>query len=139
MKRLILVVAITWLLLGQILAAAPPPQGRGRKHAHKEHARSEYRSDSRVDMHVAFGRADVVIIRDHYAPRYRNLPPGLRKKLARGGQLPPGWQRKFEPFPVGLERRLPPLAPDYRRGVIDGHAVIYRSRSNVIVDIAVLF
>jgi hypothetical protein len=27
----------------------------------------------------------------------------------------------------------------YRRGLIDGHAVIYDSRTNVIVDVAVLF
>jgi hypothetical protein len=81
----------------------------------------------------------VTVIRDHYAPRYRDLPPGLQKKVARGGQLPPGWQKKFEPFPTVVERRLQPLPPDYRRGVIDGHAVIFDTRSNVIVDIAVLF
>jgi hypothetical protein len=92
-----------------------------------------------VGIHVAFASADVTILRNHYGPRYRNLPPGLQKKVARGGQLPPGWQKKFEAFPVVLERQLPSLPPDYRRGVIDGHAVIYNSRTNVIVDFAVLF
>jgi hypothetical protein len=59
--------------------------------------------------------------------------------VARGGQLPPGWQKKLEPFPVVVEQRLPVLPPDYRRGVLDGHAVIYNTRSHVIVDVAVLF
>lgn len=30
----------------------------------------------------------------------RPLPPGLRKKLARGGELPPGWKKKLEPGTV---------------------------------------
>ena len=94
---------------------------------------------TRVDVHVAFGSADVVILRDHYEPRYRNLPPGLQKKVARGGELPPGWKKKFEPFPVAIERRLPPLPAGYSRGVIDAHAVIYNTRTNVIVDVAMLF
>ena len=31
------------------------------------------------------------------------------------------------------------LPTPYKRGVLDGHAVIYSSRSNVIIDVAVLF
>ena len=79
------------------------------------------------------------MIREYYAPRYRNLPPGLQKKLARTGQLPPGWQKKMEPFPVVVERDLVVLPAGYRRGVIDGHAVIYDSRTHVMVDVAVLY
>jgi hypothetical protein len=63
----------------------------------------------------------------------------LQKKVARGGSLPPGWQKKFEPFPSVLERRLSPLPSGYRRGVLEGHAVIFNSRTNIIVDFAVLF
>jgi hypothetical protein len=88
---------------------------------------------------VTFASGDVVILRDYYAPRYRRLPPGLQKKVARGGELPPGWKKKFEPFPVEIEHRLPPLPTGYRRGVIDAHAVIFNTRTNVIVDVAVMF
>ena len=90
-------------------------------------------------VQATFSSADVRIIREHYAQRYRGLPPGLQKKYARTGQLPPGWQRKLEAFPVAIERRLPALPADYRRGVIDGHAVIVNGRTNVILDVAVLF
>ena len=90
-------------------------------------------------MRIVFSSHDVQIIREHYAPRYRRLPPGLQKKLARTGQLPPGWQKKMEPFPVVLERQLVTLPAGYQRGVIDGHAVIYRPGSSVIIDARVLF
>ena len=90
-------------------------------------------------IQVVFGRQETQIIREYYAPRYRNLPPGLQKKLQRTGQLPPGWQKRFEPFPVTLERQLVALPAGYRRGVMDGHAVIFDDRTHVIFDVAVLF
>ena len=90
-------------------------------------------------VHITFSTHEVGVIRDYYAPRYRPLPPGLQKKLARTGQLPPGWQKKFEPFPADIERRLVVLPAGYRRGVVDGHAVIFDDRTHVLVDVAVLF
>jgi hypothetical protein len=138
MKRLICATLAGVLLGGTVAAAAP--QGKSHKHARKGHgAPYEDTSGARVEAHFVFGSRDIILIRDHYAPRYRNLPPGLRKKVARGGQLPPGWRKRYEPFPFAIERRLPPLPTDYTRGVIDGHAVIYNTRSNIVVDVAVLF
>jgi hypothetical protein len=135
-KRLMCVTLAGVLLSGAAVEAAS--QGKAKKNAKPERAAAA-KDEAVVSVHVVFGSSDVTVIRDHYAPRYRNLPPGLQKKVARGGQLPPGWQKKFEPFPTVVERRLPPLPPDYRRGVMDGHAVIFNTRSNVIVDVAVLF
>jgi len=88
-----------------------------------------------VDFHFSTGH--VHTIREYYAPRYRNLPPGLQKKYARTGQLPPGWEKKMEPLPVVIERQMPRLPDGYRRGVIDGHVVI--ARGSTIIDVAVLF
>jgi len=70
-----------------------------------------------------------------YAPVYRSLPPGLAKKYYRTGELPPGWQKKLRPFPVELERRLAPVPRPYRRGFIDGYAVVYDPRTHIIVDL----
>jgi hypothetical protein len=92
-----------------------------------------------VKVQVWFPPQDVTVIREYYEPRHRSLPPGLQKKYKRTGKLPPGWQKKFQPLPAKLERRLIVLPPDYRRGVIDGHAVIFNRRTQVIVDLAVLF
>ena len=135
MKRIVCM-TLAALLVGTTSLTA---QGKSKKHQSHEHAASPARSDSHVDVRLVFGSGDVTVIREHYAPRYRNLPPGLQKKVARGGQLPPGWRKKFEPFPPHVERRLAVLPADHRRGVIDGHAVIYNTRSNVIIDVAVLF
>ena len=138
MKRLVGAMLVGFLLGGTV---AETSQGKGKKKGQAEPAKYQKSAtpESSVSLHLVFGRADVVILRDHYTPRYRNLPPGLYKKVARGGQLPPGWQKKFEPFPAEVDRRLAPLPAGYGRGVIDGHAVIYNSRTNVIVDVAVLF
>ena len=88
---------------------------------------------------VVFATRDVTAIRSHYGGRYKNLPPGLQKKLARGGSLPPGWEKKMEPFPAALERNLVVLPAGYKRGVMDGHAVIYNPITHAIMDIAALF
>jgi hypothetical protein len=92
-----------------------------------------------ASVQIVFGRQETQIIGEYYAPRYRNLPPGLQKKLARTGQLPPGWQKGFEPFPVAIEHQLVALPAGYRRGAVDGHAVIFDDRTHVMVDVAVLF
>ena len=89
-------------------------------------------------VHVSWVPRDVDVIRTHYARRYKKLPKGMKKKYARTGQLPPGWQKKMEPVPVEIERRCEPLPRGYHRGVIDAHAVIYNSRG-MIIDVAVLF
>lgn len=57
---------------------------------------------------VLFGDHDRRILEDYLrreryqAPQqnHENLPPGLRKKLARDGQLPPGWQKKISRWEV---------------------------------------
>lgn len=80
---------------------------------------------------------EVHVIRGHYGPRFRHLPPGLRKHYYRRGYLPPGWHRRIEPYPVYV-RDVVVLPHGYHRGIIDGHAVIYNSRG-LIIDVAVLF
>lgn len=135
--KLLIVVAMTVALAGVSANAAQP--GKQKKHKEVQHAvETDRDSGANVAVHVVFGRSEIQVVRSHYAPRYANLPRGLQKKVARGGALPPGWQKKMEPFPPVLERRLSALPPGYSRGVIDAHAVIYNSRG-IIVDVAVLF
>jgi hypothetical protein len=134
MKRTLCVVVAGLLLGGAVVEA----QGRGKgTEAGVDRAAPVQRVSGSVQ--IVFGRQETQIIREYYAPRYRNLPPGLQKKLQRTGQLPPGWQKRFEPFPVTIERQLVALPAGYRRGVIDGHAVIFDDRTHVVFDVAVLF
>jgi hypothetical protein len=153
--RVLICATAAAVLMSGAVASTASSQGKGKKHAKHATVTDDAVRGSGVPKHVTldddsvrgsgapvalvFGNGDVKILRTHYAPRYRNLPPGLQKKLARGGHLPPGWQKKLEPFPVFIEERLPPLPVGYRRGVFDGHAIIYNSRANVLVDVAVMF
>ena len=133
MKSCAFVITGCLVLAAAGVAAGEPGQGRGKR---------QHTSEASSGVHglsIVFSTGDVQIIRQHYAPRYRNLPKGLQKKLARTGQLPPGWQKKMEPLPVALERQLVVLPAGYRRGVIDGHAVIYSPNRGVIVDATVVF
>jgi hypothetical protein len=127
------------LVAGGVLwgtAVQAEPQGRGR-------AQSEVRaadgSGFSGKVEVLFSSGDIRLIRSHYGPRYRGLNRGMQKKLVRTGQLPPGWQKKMEPFPLALERQLSTLPPGYARGVIDGHAVIYKPGAAVVIDATILF
>ena len=86
-----------------------------------------------------FQPRDVRVIGEYYAPRSRPLPPGLEKKYYRTGHLPPGWEKRVEPFPVAVERQLPPLPTGYRRAFIDGYAVVYIPRTQVVVDVFATF
>ena len=138
--KLLVRVMVAGLLLSSTVHAAEraDPGQKGKKHSKSQRIVEDNRGNS-VAVHVVFLPREVSVIREYYAPRYRNLPPGLQKKLARTGQLPPGWRKKMEPFPLAVERQLVVLPDGYRRGVIDGHAVIYNPRTQVIVDLAVLF
>ena len=135
MKPLMYLMAATLLLS---VTARPEASQKGKKHSKQQSVHTDSQG-SNVAVHVVFSPHEVKVIREYYGPTYRNLPPGLEKKLARTGQLPPGWQKKMQPFPVAVERQLVVLPTGYRRGVIDGHAVIYEPRTSAIVDLAVLF
>jgi hypothetical protein len=128
------------------LMMGAPSQG---KHWHEDrghwnkHVQHRDADDDRDFDHrrggCLFEPGDVRVITEYYAPRYRSLPPGLQKKLYRTGHLPPGWERRIEPLPVVVERQLAPLPRGYRRGVVDGYAVVYDPGTRIIVDLALLF
>ena len=139
MRVLIGVMAIGMVLGGAVSGEARAKAGqKGKKQAKHERVVLDERRPA-VAVNIVFSSREVRVIREYYTPRYRNLPPGLQKKLRRTGQLPPGWRKKMEPFPLVVERELVVLPAGYQRGVIDGHAVIYNPRTQVILDVAVLF
>jgi hypothetical protein len=121
------------LMLGAlvlVVAAATPAVAKP-KHWHED--------EGHWNKHRCyFQPAEVQIIREYYEPRDRRLPPGLAKKFYRTGHLPPGWQKKMEPLPVAVERRLVVLPPDYRRGYIDGSVLVYSPHTQIIVDAVVV-
>lgn len=85
----------------------------------------------------------------HKDKKQKQLPPGLQKKLERGGQLPPGWQMKVARGEVldaelyAQSRSLPSdiidLLPVNPKGTsirqIDDRIVRVMDATNVIVDV----
>ena len=79
----------------------------------------------------------------------KGLPPGLAKKLERGGQLPPGWEKKCvvgqimppevyrecEPLPRAVISRLPPPPPGTILVAIDGKVARLIKATHEILDI----
>ncbi|MGE5646721.1 MAG: hypothetical protein ACM336_13110 [Acidobacteriota bacterium] len=100
-------------------------KGHGKKHGNKHGARY-------------FRDEDIIYIREHYDGS-RDLPPGLRKKYYRRGTLPPGWEKRMRPMPVVIVQRLPPPPPYCAHGYIDGYAVVYDTRTRVILDVIDIF
>ena len=113
--------------------------GHWKKHALHRGDDEDDREVDRREHDCYFQPHDVRLIAEYYAPQDRSLPPGLAKKYYRTGQLPPGWQKKLQPLPVVVERQLVVLPREYRRGVVDGYAVVYDRRTQVVIDVVCLF
>lgn len=139
MKPLTCVILAGVLLAGATVGARSAEAGdrkRWRPRHHDDRGRYDHRDrgwDGRY-----FSDREVYLVREYYRPRYRHVPYGLRKHYYRRGYLPVGWHRRIQPYPVYVEREIVVLPHGYRRGIIDGHAVVYNSRG-LIIDVAVLF
>jgi hypothetical protein len=88
-----------------------------------------------VSANLRFGSEEARIISDYYRPRLQQLPPGLAKKLQRGGTLPPGWQKKVQLMPLELDGRLPRVPTGCRRVVSGKVALLINDATNTILDI----
>lgn len=154
----LMTVMLSGVLLGATVSASPvaagdDQRGRGRDRDRYERRyrdrdrdwdrdrdRDRDRDWDRDDRrHRRYFRArDVVVIREYYRPYHRPLPRGLAKKYYRHGYLPHGWAKRVRPVPVYIERDLHRLPRGYRRGIIDGHLVVFNA-GGLILDLAVLF
>jgi len=66
--------------------------------------------------------------------QFESLPPGIQKKLERGGTLPPGQAKKLHALPGSCTTRMSP-APRAVTRIIFGDRVILLSSDNRILDI----
>ena len=132
------------VLLAVAGCMALSPQGLKAKDHDQDHGRKHWKHDGDEDRdrHRRYGDScfreeHLHVIRGYYVER--GLPPGLAKKYYRTGQLPPGWQRRIQPFPYEVERSLPPVPTGYARGYVDGYAVMYQPRTQVVIDFHAVF
>jgi hypothetical protein len=110
----------------------------GTRSKHHERHDVDDEGDGRTER-CLFEAYEVRVLTDYYGTERRSLPPGLQKKLYRTGHLPPGWERKIEPLPPVVEMRLALLPHKYRRGIIDGYALVYEPATRLIIDVTPLF
>lgn len=111
-------------------------QGTGR-------GRGNGRGQEHAASHAA-GPMDHAVVADYFRgnpgglppglAKRGDLPPGLAKQLRRNGTLPPGLAKKVAPFPPALEAELAPCPAGVRRGIVGGVAIMYNSRTGLIVD-----
>lgn len=101
-------------------ALANPPEGRGHgkgrnKHEDRDERQDGHQDDSNVSVrgdanglvsiNVSVGDARLWVREAGVRERYADLPPGIRKNLARGKPLPPGIAKRLPP--PALQQRLP--------------------------------
>ena len=121
-------------------------QGKGKGKGHAREEQQDDRDSGRGrGVQIIFSTQDRDTIHDYYhgstsnlppgLAKRRELPPGLRKHLERDGTLPPGLQKRVQPFPYELERRLPPLPADYRRVTIGVDVLILNRKTQRIMDV----
>jgi len=60
------------------------------------------------------------------------LPPGIAKKLARGGTLPPGIAKRYLPNDLLVQL---PARPGYQWVVVDNDVLLIAAATGLIVDI----
>lgn len=131
-----------------ILALAPclmGGQGQGQAAGAQQGASQSEQSGPPKEIYPFFRDAETKLILDFYRPGSGHLPPGLARKgdgaaglqrqLRITGTLPPGVEKKLEPFPADLDRRLNPVPAGYRRALFGTAALLVQDATNLIVDL----
>jgi len=127
--------SIVWLLAA-IFAAGPLMTGCV---ANPDYGQVAVRSRD-VRMDLVFSDRDRTAIYNYYRrtlppglAKKQRLPPGLRKHLARHGELPPGLSSYR--LPHDLDRRLARLPTGYVRLAVGTDIVLLHERTHLILDI----
>ena len=133
---------MTLVVAGALIAAGPALAGKKNKAANNGGKANKPSTIETVLTKAVIGGlitlAERAIVGD-YLDRNRGafagaeaLPPGIAKKVARGGALPPGIAKKMPPG--GLLARLP-ARPGQEWRVVGTDLLIVEIATNVIVDV----
>jgi hypothetical protein len=144
-----MVTETAWVNGGGVYSIASSLFPKDKKDKKNKHGEGEQGENGSVAVQVVFGKHDPETIRTYYsqqgsglppglAKRNGDLPPGLEKQLRRNGHLPPGLEKKLVPFPVELDRRLPPLPPNCMRVFVGGRGLIVDAQFNIL-DVVKIF
>ena len=115
------------LLSSTVAQAQKPEQAKGGKH--------EAGTEAASTATGIFTSAERRTISDYFAHHPytpKPLPPGIAKKIARGGTLPPGIAKRY--LPQNLLVQLP-ARPGYQWVVVDNDVVLIVAATGLIADI----
>ena len=135
--------SISWTIVLALIVCGPawagqgPGKGNGKGHGNGDPAPS---ADATVVTIVT--TTERSLIQGYFIP-YRGgpvptlgpvkpLPPGIAKKIARGGSLPPGIAKRY--LPADLATQLPPR-PGQQWLVVGTDVVLIDIATSVIVDV----
>ena len=133
---------MTLVVAGALVAAGPALAGKKNKAANNGGKANQPSTIEKILTKAVIGAlitvAERAIIGD-YVDSHRGqftgaqaLPPGIARKVARGGALPPGIAKKM--LPGGLLTRLP-SRPGQEWRVVGTDVLIVEIATNVIVDV----
>jgi hypothetical protein len=124
-------------LLSLALAAPAYAQSNGNGNGHGKSATQgsvTQGTTAAVSLITAYERSTIL----GYAQSHQSfsggqpLPPGIAKKLARGGSLPPGIAKRY--FPNDLLGQLPPR-PGQQWMVMGSDVVLVQAATQLILDV----
>jgi hypothetical protein len=132
---------LSLLLAAALTVPTPVFAGNKGKKAHDVPAEQMDTSQAAVALITVTERTIIV----GYVNQYREtlvpapgsakpLPPGIARKIARGGTLPPGIAKRY--LPQDLLVQLPPR-PGCRWVLVDNDVVLIAAATGIIVDILV--
>lgn len=134
------VVALSLAAAGPVLA----DQGKGKGKGSADHGKSGGTTVQDIVEGVTTGVLGAVLSDDERriihrwfgehpdSAKVKELPPGIRKKLARGGAMPPGIAMQV--LPDGLHRQLPRRYGEHYE-IIGADVVLVDTATRVIVDV----
>jgi Ni/Co efflux regulator RcnB len=132
-------IVLSLLVAAALTAPMPTLAGNKGKKAHDAPATQTHSSEAVVALITVTERSIIFDYVNQYrdtlvaAPeRAKPLPPGIAKKVARGGTLPPGIAKRY--LPQNLLVQLPPR-PGYQWVVVDNDVVLVVAATGLIADI----
>lgn len=130
--RKVSALALLTMLVASSAWADPPWAGSPGERDGGRRARDHDARQDRDLGNILITAAEKALIRDHYRGQAaQSLPPGIRKKVARGKPLPPGIAKNF---PADLHGRLPPR-PGYDWRTVGPDVVLIEAATGVVVDV----
>jgi hypothetical protein len=112
------------------------PENAGQGPGYEEQDAGDVAAGALLGATLAFTSRDRSVISQYfqqYPMGAKPLPPGIARKVARGGSLPPGIAKRY--LPQGLLGQLSPLDPRYGRMVVGSDVLMVELATGVILDI----